>query len=126
MNHEIIEKAQKLDASGKAEEAVKLLIPLVNKGDLIAKSNLGFIYCYSFYENGDFIKIKEGEVLLNEACEAGEPSACHNLGTLWSAEIPSIGHDLRKAAQYYLKARELGGPVATKDFYDRWEKILND
>lgn len=69
MNHNIIEKAQKLDASGKVEKAVKLLIHLVNNGDLIAKSSLGFIYCYRFYQNGEFIKIKEGEVLLVEACE---------------------------------------------------------
>ena len=38
--------------------------------------------------------------------------------------MPLIGLDLRKAAEYYLRVRQLGGPIATKDFYDRWEEIL--
>ena len=124
MSEEIINKAQQLMSSDNLDEAINLLKPLAEQGNIIAKSNLGM--AYSFYnENGDFSRLDEAGKILNEACEAGEPSACHNLGTLWLGNIPALGKDLQKAAYYYLKARDLGGPVATEEFYAAWEKELN-
>lgn len=125
MNENIIEKAQELESSGKVEEAIKLLIPLVESGNIIAKANLGFMYCFNCYENGKFLKFEMGQELLEESCEAGEASACHNLGTLWLGQSPLLENDPKKAAYYYLKARELGGAIATKDFYKQWEEIQN-
>lgn len=125
MNETIIKKAQELEASGQVEEGIKLLIPLVESGDIVAKANLGLMYCNNFYANGKFKKIEIGQELLEESCKAGVPSACHNLGTLWLGSSPSIGNDPKKAAYYYLKAREFGGAIATEDFYKQWEEILN-
>ena len=124
MSQEIIDKAQKLWGEQNEEEAISLLKPLVDAGDVDAKSNLGLILAHSLKGN---VKdnIHKGEVLLNEACESGEPSACHNLGTLWLGTSPSIGKDYKKAAYFYLRARELGGPIADEGFYQRWENEIN-
>jgi hypothetical protein len=78
MNDEIIEDASNLWSEGKEDDAIALLSPLATEGNTKAKANLGLILCH-YYKNEKFIKIEEGEKLLAEACEAGEPSACHNL-----------------------------------------------
>ena len=124
MTEELINKAQKLFAEGQEDEAIDILQPLVDAGSIAAKSNLGLLLAH-YYKNDKVIKIKEGEKLLIEACEAGESAACHNLGTLWLGHSPAIGKDLKKAAYFYLKAKELGGPVANEEFYERWERELN-
>jgi TPR repeat protein len=124
MIDDIIKKAQKLFYEGKDDDAIDLLQPLVDEGNTVAKSNLGLILSH-YYRNNEFIKLKEGEKLLNEACEEGESSACHNLGTLWLGNQPAFGKDKKKAAYFYLKAKEIGGPIANKEFYEEMEKILN-
>lgn len=125
MTEELINKAQNLFAEGHEDEAIAILQPLIEAGSIVAKSNLGLLLAH-YYKKDKFLYLKEGEKLLLEACEAGEPSACHNLGTLWLGNSPAIGKDLKKAAFFYLKAKELGGPVANEEFYERWERELND
>lgn len=124
MDSELIEQARTLWGEEKEEEAIALLMPLAKKGNTVAKASLGLIYCH-YYSHGEFPKIKQGEALLVEACKEGEASACHNLGTLWLGNSPAIGNNSQKAAYYYLKARELGGPIAAPGFYEHWEKVLN-
>ena len=79
--------------------------------------------CCHYLLDGGFPRLAEGEVLLMEACDSGDASACHNLGTLWLGDTPAIGKDMKRAAFFYLKARELGGPVADSEFYARWERV---
>ena len=124
MSIEIIESAIKLASSGEDEEAISLLQPLAESGDLLAISNLGLILSY-FSKNGKYTKIAEGSQLLKEACESGEGSACHNLAVLYLGNAPTLGKDLKMAAYLFLRARELRGPVADDSFYSRWEHILN-
>lgn len=123
MSIEIIEKAIKLSSSGEDGEAMSMLQPLVESGDILAISNMGLIMSY-YNVNGRFTKLTEGAQLLQEACDSGEASACHNLAVLWLGNFPSLGKDLKVAAHLFLRARELGGPVADESFYDRWVEIL--
>lgn len=125
MKKEIIKKAHDLYREEKQKEAIALLKPLVDEGDTVAKSNLGLFLVY-YVENNELPYVNEGIKLLEEACEAGEPSACHNLGTLCLDKFSSIGPDRKKAAFYYLKARDLGGPIVDESFYEMWEKELSD
>jgi len=118
-----IEKAINLASSGDDEEAIAILQPLAESGDLIAITNLGIIMSY-FNKNGRYTKIMEGAQLLKEACDSGEASACHNLAALYLGNAPTLGKDLKMAAYLFLRARELGGPVAEDSFYDKWEQIL--
>ena len=124
MKEEIIKKAQDLWGDEKQKEAIALLRPLAMDGHIVAKSNLG-LFLVHYFENNELPYIDEGVKLLQEACEAGEPSACHNLGTLWMDTIPLIGHDRKKAALYFLKARDLGGNTVNDSFYEIWEKELS-
>jgi len=121
MDDDLIKKAQELFREDKEFEAISLLRPLSESGDPVAKANLGLFLAYAETEKD----IELAASLLGEACEAGEASACHNLGTLWLGNSPSIGSDSRKAARYFLRARELGGPIADESFYKRWEEELS-
>jgi len=124
MTDQLIEESQKLFSEGNIDGAIDLLKPLVDAGNLVAKSNMGLFLCYG--KNTDRLeRLQEGERYLIEACEAGEPSACHNLGTLWLGNSPALGRDRKKAAYYYLKARELGGPIANEEFYAEWEQEID-
>jgi len=125
MSIETIEKAITLASNGEDDEAISLLQPLAESGDMLAISNLGLILSY-FTENSKFTRLKDGAQLLKEACEAGEASACHNLAVLWLGDTPSLGKDMVMAAQLFLRARELGGPVADEAFYLQWEQVLTN
>ena len=70
MTEDIFEIANKLCCNGKEDEAIDLLSPLVEEGDILAKANLGLLLC-NYYRDGEFCRLKEGEQLLLEACEAG-------------------------------------------------------
>jgi len=124
MTDEIIEQANDLWSQGNEDEAIDLLMPLAEGGHIVAKAALGLLLCH-YLKNNEFPKLEDGAKLLLEACNAGEASACHNLGTLWLGHSPAIGKDIRKAASFYLKARELGGPIAEEGFYQEWERVLN-
>ena len=123
MNIETIEKAIKLASNGEDDQAISLLQPLAESGDVLAISNLGLIPSY-YAVNNNFIRLKDGAQLLKEACESGDASACHNLAVLWLGNTPSLGKDLMMAAQLFLRARELGGPVGDEAFYSHWEQVL--
>jgi len=123
MGIEIIEKALNLASSGEDEEAMSLLQPLAESGDILAISNLGLIMSY-FNKNEKYTKLVEGSQLLREACESGEGTACHNLAALYLGNTPTLGKDLKMAAHLFLRARELNGPVADESFYSRWEQII--
>ena len=122
-NEELTKRANELLDRGAIDEAAALLEPFAAEGRTNAMSLLGFIHCF-LAESEDRKKIAEGAALLNEACQKGDASACHNLGTLWLGNSPNIGCDPRRAAEYYLRARELGGPVANEEFYEHWRKVL--
>ena len=122
-SEETAKQAMQVFFAGQQDAALALLVPLVENGDNIAKANLGFLYCH-YYKNQKFSKLKEGAQLLLEACDEGESSACHNLAGLWLGDEPGLGKDLKQAAYFYLRARDLGGPVADEGFYARWESEL--
>ncbi len=119
----IAKQAMHLFFAGNEDAAFVLLIPLVENGDNIAKANLGFLFS-RYYKRNKFSKLKEGAQLLLEACNEGEPSACHNLAGLWLGNEPALGKDLKQAAYFYLRARDLGGPMADEGFYTQWENEL--
>jgi len=120
----MINKASKLWEEGRELEAIEILRPAANAGSVEAQSMLGLYLCYYF--NGDvFPFMTEGERYLVSSCESGSALACHNLGTLWLGHTPSIGCDKKQAAYFYLKAKELGGPLADEDFYTHWNNVLN-
>jgi len=123
MSEEIAKQAMQLFFAGQEDDAISLLIPLVENGDNIAKANLGFLFAH-YFKNDKYSKLKEGAQLLLQACDEGEPSACHNLAGLWLGDAPTLGKDLKQAAYFYLRARELGGPVADEKFYATWEDEL--
>jgi len=124
MSINTIEKALNLASAGDDDEAISLLQPLAESGDIIAISNLGLILSY-YNKNGKFTKIAEGAQLLKEACESGEGPACHNLAVLYLGNAPTLGKNLKMAAHLFLRARELSGPVADESFYNHWEEITH-
>lgn len=117
---DIIEQAQNLWNEGKDLEAIELLRPLSDGGDFVAKANLGVIMA-NHCENEQFPLLEEGAILLREAMDVGEPSAAHNLGTLYLGNLPTLGKNLKEAAKCFLKSRELGGPIADESWYQQWE-----
>lgn len=123
ISEEIAKQAMHLFFTGNEDAAIALLIPLVENGDNIAKANLGYLFAH-YYKKDKYSKLKEGAQLLLEACDEGEASACHNLAGLWLGDEPTLGKDLKQAAYFYLRARDLGGPVADEGFYARWESEL--
>ena len=122
-SEETIKQATHLFFAGNEEQAFALLIPLLIEGDNIAKANLGFLFS-QYYKKDKYSKLTEGAQLLSEACDEGEATACHNLAGLWLGNEPTLGKDLKKAAYFYLRARELGGPLSDEAFYATWENEL--
>jgi TPR repeat protein len=126
MNKAIFEQAQNLWQNGKELEAIAILKPLVVQGNTEAKAYLG-IYLMSYHEENKFPYLNEGITFLQEACNEGNPSAAHNLGSIYLTGTPFIKKDRKKAAEFYLKARELEQklglpPVVGPEFYKEWEQ----
>ena len=121
----MIEQAIKLWEDGHENEAIEYLRLIAERGDVEAQSMLGLYLCYCLIDDA-FPFIAEGQRYLLSACESGSSSACHNLGTLWLGGKPSIGSDQKQAAYFYLKAKDLGGPIADEGFYNHWKEVLND
>jgi TPR repeat protein len=130
MNKTIIEQSYSLWQSGQDLEAISLLKPLVAQGNTEAKAYLG-MYLISYHKDNEYPYLKEGIALLQEASDEGNPSATHNIGTIYLGGTPFIKKDRKKAAIYYLKARELGEnlgltPIAGSAFYKEWEEEINN
>ena len=124
MEPDDIKLALELWLDEKPKEAMDLLRPLSEKGNSLAKAELGGIMI-NYYEKEEFPLLEEGAQLLREAMEEGQPSAAHNLGNLYIGLVPTLGKDLKEAARCFLKSKELGGPIADEGFYEHWEEMLN-
>lgn len=126
--NDIVERSQKLFSAGKELEAIELLLPHKDGDNIDIRSNLG-LYMVYYCQNDDFPYFAEGLELLQDACKRGDPSACHNLGTLHWGSHPMIPEDRKKAAICYLQGRSLAesrgwGQIAPKAWYANMEKFL--
>ena len=110
-----IAEASEAYSKEKYEEALAILQPLVDIQVSEALSLLGIMY-----QIGDGLprNLQKAVTLLTQACELGDGTAAHNLGTIYAMGEEDIEKDFDKSRMYYRKARELGAQHAPDEFYE--------
>jgi len=97
------------------EKALSILKPLVEIEVPGALSLLGVIYQIGV---GAPRNLQKAVTLLTRACELGDGTAAHNLGTIYAMGEEDIEKDFDKSKMYYRKAKELGAQYAPDEFYE--------
>ena len=97
------------------EKAFSIINPLVVKDEPAALGLLGLMYQIGMGVDRDLSRAVK---LLTSACEKGNGTAAHNLGTIYEMGEEEIPKDHEKSKMYYRKAKELGAQFAPDDFYE--------
>ena len=94
--------------SGRYEEALVILRPLVDQGDPEAQSLLAVMYMNGWGVERDF---GQGKDLLEKAASRGNPRAAFSLGRLY-ATGDGVPRDCDRALTYFQAPAEAGNPIA--------------
>lgn len=105
MNNSQLEKGLNLFNDEKYLEAMKLLLPLAEQGDLKSQSKVGLVYMLGFNGRRD---IGRAIFWLQKAASCGEGEAAHNLGTLYLTCEPDSPKCDEKSRYWYSEAKKLG------------------